>query len=285
MPAIKSILVPVDFSELAANAYLFALGLADEFSASVHLLYCMSPAPALTTQPDFFQNVTKDLQKSAEANLQKFQETGITRAGLKHRLVVKTSVFIGSLKESIIQQEEQGRIDLVLIGTHGVQGVWDQFFSTNAASLVGNIEIPLLILPAGVAYHPFKSVCFATDLRDRDVKLATQLNQVLYPFLPQLHFLHVQDPEEALPAEGIGFFRRAFERSHEGMAATFTTVTNRDVTDGIFDYLSTHHHDLLVMIKPELGWWKRMVSHSETRETAGITNIPLLIMGENAWMD
>lgn len=117
-----------------------------------------------------------------------------------------------------------------------------------SASLVGKIETPLLILPAGTEYRPFKSVCFATNFRDRDLKNAIRLNKVLYRFLPHIHFLHVQNPETVKPPEGIEFFRRAFERPQEGMAATFTVVTDRDVTDGILDYLATHHHDLLVMI-------------------------------------
>lgn len=284
METIKSILVPVDFSDLAAESYDFALQLADELSASVHLLYRMSSAPGLTTRPDFFHNVMEELQKSAEVNLQTFQEEGIARADLKNPPVVTNSVSIASLVESISQESMERGTDLILIGTHGVQDGWDRLFGTNAASLVGKVETPLLILPAGSEYRPFKSVCFATEFRDRDLKNATRLNKVFYPFLPHFHFVHVQDPEEGEPAEGMAFFRRAFERPQEGVAATFTTVTNRDVTDGIFGYLASHQNDLLVMMKPNRGWWNRLTSHSETKESAGKTNIPLLIMGENAWV-
>jgi nucleotide-binding universal stress UspA family protein len=283
MNAIKSILVPVDFSDLAAKSYQFALQLADELSASVHLLYCVSSAPGVTTHPDIFHNVMEELLQSAEVTLGTFKEKGIARVALNNTPIVIGSVRIGSLEDGINRESKEHDIDLVLIGTHGVQDNWDRLFGTHATALSGKVETPVLILPSGTEYRPFKSVCFATDFRDRDLKNATRLIKVFYPFLPHMHFLHVQHPEEAQPSEGIDFFRRAFERPQQGMEATFTTVTNHDVTDGVFGYLGTHHHDLLVMVKPNRGWWSRLLSHSETRETAGITNLPLLILGEKAW--
>lgn len=283
MSVIKSVLVPVNFSGLAADAYQFSLHLGAELSATVHLLYCVTPPPGVTTHADMFESILEDLRNSAGQTLAAFREEGIERAKLARLPVVTTSVSVGRLSECIGRTIEQEDVDLVLIGTHGVQNVWDRLFGTNAAFLAKQLEIPLLILPPGTRYRPFRSVCFATDFRDRDLKLATRLNKALFPFLPNVHFLHVLHPEASEPAEGIGFFRRAFERPGSGVAATFTTVTDRDITDGVFGYLGTHEHDLLVMVKPDLGWWKRLVFHSETSETAKKTPIPLLILGEDAW--
>jgi nucleotide-binding universal stress UspA family protein len=281
MNTIKAILVPVDFTDLAAESYGFALRLAAALSASVHLLYCASPATGLTTDLDTFQNITEALLRSEEETLRRFQQEGISRVGLSNPPVVTSCVSISSFREGIRQQIKEQQADLVLVGTHGVKDSWDRLFGTHAASLIGKVEAPLLLLPPGTMYYPFRSVCFATDFRDRDLKLATQLFKALYPFLPHLHFLNIHDPEAAQPAEGMDFFRRAFERSQGGMQATFTVVNDHDVTEGIFGHLHTHEHDLLVMVKPNRSWWSRMTSHSEIEETAGKTTIPLLILGEN----
>jgi nucleotide-binding universal stress UspA family protein len=284
MKAIKKILVPVDFSELAAKSYQYALQLADELSASIHLLYSKPSTRGVTTHPDIFQEMSGELFLRAKKRLEAFQEEGMasTRANLDDLPDVTRSVSVLSFKESIRQECEEHHIDLILIGTHGVHDSWDRLFGTNAAFLVGKVETPMLIIPSGTDFQPFKSICFATDFRDRDLKNATRLLKVFYPFLPRMHFVHVKNPEEVQPSEGIDFFRHAFERPQQGMEASFTTVTNHDVTDGLFGYLETDPHDLLVMVKPNRGWWNRLVSHSETRETAGKTNIPFLIMGEDS---
>lgn len=278
MNAIKSILVPVDFSDLAAESYQYALRLADELSASVHLIYSITTPPGITTHPDFFQHIAEEWYESAEANLQLFQEEGIAQSSLSKLPTVNNFISIADLNKSIKAYCKEQQIDLILIGTHGVRDAWDRLFGTNVISLVEKIDTPVLILPPGTKYRPFKSICFATEFRDRDLKKATDLLQAMYPFLPQMHFVHVMDPAAAEPKEGIGFFRRAFERPQQRMQASYTTITNQDVTDGIFAYLETHQHDLLVMVKPNRKWWNRLVSHSETLESTGIATLPLLIL-------
>ncbi|WP_020568859.1 universal stress protein [Neolewinella persica] len=285
MNAVKKILVPVDFSDLAAASYHYALHLADELSAAIHLLYSKPSVRGATTHPEIFQEMNGELFRRAEERLELFREEGIavTRADLKNLPTVTRAVSILNFKDSIRQESEEHKVDLILIGTHGIHDNWDRLFGTNAASLVGKIETPILIIPNGAEFQPFKSICFATDFGDHDIKKATYLHKVFYPFLPRMYFLHVQNPGAPEPPEGIDFFRHAYERPRQVMEATFTVVNNEDVTDGIFGYLQTQPHDLLVMVKPNRGWWSRLLSHSETRETAGITNIPLLILGERDW--
>lgn len=184
MSVIKSVLVPVNFSGLAADAYQFSLHLGAELSATVHLLYCVTPPPGVTTHAGMFETILEDLQNSAGQTLAAFREEGIERAKLARPPVVTTSVSVGGLGECMGRTIEQEDVDLVLIGTHGVQNVWDRLFGTNAAFLAKQLEVPLLILPPGTRYRPFRSVCFATDFRDRDLKLATRLNKALFPFYP-----------------------------------------------------------------------------------------------------
>jgi hypothetical protein len=138
----------------------------------------------------------------------------------------------------------------------------------------------MLILPVTAEFQPIKAVCFATDLRDSDLAGAGRLSKTLAVFQPKVNYLHVHLPDDQQTSDGLDLFRRAFEQPRDGVEPTFTTVHNADVTDGIFANLDEHPHDLLVMIKPERGWWSRMFVHSDTKESAGITNLPLLILGE-----
>lgn len=179
MRTIKSILVPVDFSDLAAESYQFTLHLAQDLSASVHLLYCMSAAPGLTTHPDFFQNMTEELLKSSEEKLQSFREAGLLKASSNKPPSVTVSVSLHNLEDSISRHSEKGGVDLVVMGTHGVKDAWDRMFGTHTTTVLDKIETPVLVLPAGNTYHPFKSICYATDFRDRDLNNATHLLKVL----------------------------------------------------------------------------------------------------------
>jgi nucleotide-binding universal stress UspA family protein len=80
MPAIKSILVPVDFSPVAANAFNFALRLADKFPARIDLLYCMPTALSSPGMDRILVARADELQKEANSKMVEFRSKGIDKA-------------------------------------------------------------------------------------------------------------------------------------------------------------------------------------------------------------
>lgn len=282
MKTINRILVPIDFSKIAANSYRYALQLAGELSASVHLLHCLPAIPAVPGHGHVVLDMTPQLYQQAEERIIAFVEDGKTavRGQVSRMPEVSASVSAFGLGEGIDLYAEENEVDLIVVGTHGVQDGWDRFFGTNAAFLVGKVKPPMIILPATARFQPLKSICFATDLRESDLVGAGQLSKVMGVFQPQINFLHVHLPDDRQTSGALDLFRRAFEQPRDGLEAMFITVFNTDVTDGIFAYLEKDPHHLLVMIKPERGWWDRLFVHSETKESAGITSIPLLVLGE-----
>jgi nucleotide-binding universal stress UspA family protein len=282
MKSIKSLLVPVDHSEISVASYHYALRLAEKLSASVHLLHCIPAVGAVAGHGHMVFDLTVKLQQEAEARLQEFMEAGLEklRPELEQLPEVKCSTSDYGLGEGIIYYAEANDVDLIVAGTHGVSDGWDRLFGTNAAFLAGKVKLPILVLPSETEFRPLSKICFATDLRDGDRDWAVRLNDALKVFNPSMDFLHVEDPEKAQSAGALDLFKRAFERPRNGMEATFTTVFDPDVTDGLFAHLQEQPHDLLVMVKPRRSWWDRLFVHSETKESAGITTLPLLIIGE-----
>ncbi|SER03641.1 universal stress protein [Neolewinella agarilytica] len=282
MKSIKHILVPVDFGEVSANAYEYALQLAGELSASVHLLHCLPAAPVIPGNGHVVLDTVPQLHQRAKEQIADFAVAGKANARwqVSQMPEVTTSISAFGLKEGITQYVMDHEVGLIVMGTHGVQDAWDRFFGTNATFLVGKVKPPILVLPLNARYQALKTICFATGLRESDLVGAGSLRKALSVFDPQINYLHVHLPDDPQTSDGLDLFRRAFEQPRDGVEATFITTFNEDVTDGIFNYLNKHPHDLLVMIKLERGWWDRMFAHSDTRESAGVTNLPLLILGQ-----
>ncbi|MBC6995426.1 universal stress protein [Neolewinella lacunae] len=282
MSAIRSILVPVDFSEIAAASYRYALQLADHLSASVHLLHCLPAMTDASVHAHLLLDVTQVQQAQAEERLDAFLAAGVSdlTPNLNAPPVVACSVTGLGLWEGIDQYLSTFPTDLIVMGTHGVHDGWDRLFGTNAAFLAGKVQVPILILPATATFQPLKSICFATALRESDLTGTRRLHHALSAFAPTFNYLHVHHPENGQSPEALDLFRRAFEQPNGGVGATFTTVFNEDVTDGIFNYLENNAHDLLVMIKLPRKGWARWFSHRETLESAGITSLPLLVISQ-----
>lgn len=284
MQAINQILVPTDFSEIAADSYAYALRLAEELTASVHVLHCLPAIPAMVGHGNMVSDRAPQVHQRAQERINTFVKKGkaVVRQWVNRMPQVSVSVSTYGLGEGIAIYEEGQEIDLIVVGTHGIHDGWDRFFGTNAAFLAGKVQPPILILPAGIRYRTPERVCFATDLLASDVNAAKRLGDMFAVFRPKIDFLHIHLPDRQQPPERLEAFRQSFERPRNGVKATFSIILKEEAIDGIYTYLGSYPHDLLVMVKSEREWWNRLFFSSDTKEAAGITNLPLLILGEQA---
>lgn len=117
---IKSILVPLDFSDPSRKALGEAVALAKQFKARLTLLHvvepvatpdCAVPFPLVTEDPRL-RRATKDAwQRMIEA------------ARVPHGLVEKTLVRYGRSFHEIVAVARRHKVDLILIATHGYTGL------------------------------------------------------------------------------------------------------------------------------------------------------------------
>ncbi|TXF84369.1 hypothetical protein FUA23_21155 [Neolewinella aurantiaca] len=281
MSTIEKILVPVDYSPVSVRSYEYAIRLASELSASVHLLHCLPSAGAVAAQGNIVFDFSAGIQLEEDRRLDEFMTTVLkgVQSDLKAVPEVTCSTTSYGLGEAIVYQSEEKGVDLIVAGTHGITDGWDRLFGTNAAFLAAKAKSPILILPPGTSFTAPESICVATSLKEEDRKWGVYVADIFRPFRPSINFLHVCHPTEGQSDEAIDLFRRVFEQPYDGLEASFTSVYDEDVTDGLFGYLESSQHDMLVMMKTRRSWWNRLFEQSETKESAGKTSLPLLILG------
>jgi nucleotide-binding universal stress UspA family protein len=120
MAALRTLLVPVDFSAQSLAALERACELAREFDADLHLLHCYEiPTPGLEQYrialPD---TVWERIHEAAERRLAALAERTAS-AGLR----VTSEVSAEPPGHAIAEAARRVRADLVVMGTHGNTGV------------------------------------------------------------------------------------------------------------------------------------------------------------------
>lgn len=145
--SIQRILVPIDFSEHSKQALLYAVPFAEQFKASIDLLYVVEP----TIYPaDFsfgqigFPNVEDELQKRGEKELENLIHTHI-----KRRVPTRKAIRIGKPFYEINQYAKEEEIDLIIIATHGHTGVELVLFGSTAEKVVRKAPCPVLVVRSG----------------------------------------------------------------------------------------------------------------------------------------
>ncbi|MEO0733940.1 MAG: universal stress protein, partial [Bacteroidota bacterium] len=153
MSAIKSILVPVDFTEISAGAYHYALQLADHLGASVDLLYSIPPVSGAAESGVFTVKLLETLQDQAREDMDRFfrVEMRTIARKLESPPAVDTYISTGDLRHEIRRHAKREQTDLIVMGTHGAQDGWDKFFGTNASFLLGKSPCPVIVIPEGVS--------------------------------------------------------------------------------------------------------------------------------------
>lgn len=141
---LRRILVPIDFSDHSKKALQYAIPFAEQFKASIDLLYVVEPAiyPA-----DFsfgqvgFPAVEDELRQRGAEELE-----GLIKREIGARVIARSSVRTGKAAYEIEQYAGEESIDLIIIATHGHSGVEHVLFGSTAEKVVRHAPCPVLVV-------------------------------------------------------------------------------------------------------------------------------------------
>ena len=144
---IKSILVPVDFSNCSASALKYALFLADKFGASVIVLHVINKshlASVMRISPLSKDETKKQVWLQHKRELEKFlQQNGMANE-------VESIICEGLPFQEIAKKARELAVDLIVMGGYGRMGQEDLeriFFGSTAEKLVRLLPCPVLCVP------------------------------------------------------------------------------------------------------------------------------------------
>jgi nucleotide-binding universal stress UspA family protein len=138
------ILVPIDFSEHCKKALAYAIPFAQQFKASIDLLYVVEPAvyPA-----DFsfgqvgFPSVEDELRQRGAEELE-----SLIRNDIGTRVQARCIVRTGKAFNEIGQHAKEESVDLIIIATHGHSGMEHVLFGSTAEKVVRYAPCPVLVV-------------------------------------------------------------------------------------------------------------------------------------------
>lgn len=144
---VKKILVALDGSKAAANALDFALKLAEITSAELQLLTVVPPVflPSYSIyvlKSEAISDCAKELETSFRGVLSKAQREAQKK---KPDLKVSTRFEKGAPEERIVEVAEQGKFDLIIIGSRGLGGRVSTLGSVSSR-VVDKSSCPVLIV-------------------------------------------------------------------------------------------------------------------------------------------
>ncbi len=149
----RHILLPLDFSDCSLDAYEYADNLQKFFEASVTLVHVIEP---LSYSIDFTLSHPAEDRKHREEVKSRLDKltNAFTRQGLTAQYVIKHK----PVSEAILEALTESRADIIVMGTHGRQGLQRLIMGNVAAAVLRQSPVPVLTVKSPKFKHKAQNV-------------------------------------------------------------------------------------------------------------------------------
>jgi nucleotide-binding universal stress UspA family protein len=256
------IVAATDFSDTAGAAVGWAVDIARQHGAVVHLVHALTlPAPL----PDYVPAGADFGRELHEVALRKLEETAVRvrEAGVE----VETDVPIGVPSQSILRLAEESGADLIVLGTRGLTGMTHLLLGSTAERVVQRARCPVLTVhPEDRDRHrPIRTVVLPTDFSPGAADAAAVAHRLLARLesdarivlvhayhLPIEYTAYGPIPTSVRFLEDVGVDAQdRLDQAARAMARqglTVTTVAREGYApDVIVDEAKSHQADLIAM--------------------------------------
>lgn len=198
--AISKILLATDFSSESQLALQYALSLAKRYESKLFITHAVPP-DAGTTSVEMQLPVHDLMQSNAERNVALLEQTEELKS-FPHEVIVESGEAWEVLKEVACNKS----IDLIVMGTHGREGISKLLLGSTAEKVIRHASCPVLTVGPQVkplSLGRFGHILYATDFSDGSMRALTYALSLAKEDGGELTMLHVIESNPVSESELI----------------------------------------------------------------------------------
>lgn len=270
----KNILVPIDFSAASRNACKYAASLAEIFRSKVTLI---NVVPNTLIIDEEAAEATINMHREVVAANNDLMTKEIKTLSKNHNAKIIGYVYEGLSSDVILEIANEFNPDIIIMGMKG-KGKSNSVFGSTVTAIVRKSSVPVLIIPENAFYQSIDTITFATDfnagIEKDNYSLLMKIAKKYHSFI---QILNVQKNEmEMKDEEFIGKMRTSSVFTNE--KHSFSTVQDKNVIEGINEFIRESSSDLLVMMAHKHSFFERILGKVHTKKMSYETKMPLLIL-------
>ncbi|MEO6759380.1 MAG: universal stress protein [Saprospiraceae bacterium] len=277
----KTIIACTEFSPNANNAVQYAAALAAAAQARLVLFHHFTyPVPA-TDLPDVYPIVfVDDLAENAEHRLEQVKADLARTYQIEIDCVVRSLTLASDLEEVVAEEQA----DLVVMGIHGQSAVLNALFGNVTTAAIRRGNLPLLVVPQGVVFHPLRKILFPYDghsiPQPETLQPLRDLALTFDAYVEVFTLFDLQKTPELVPAGAESPANSQIEVLLGDVRRGYSYENEENVDKGILYEATRSSADLVAMITHQHSFWSTLLNQSDTQRIAAHILLPLLVMGE-----
>lgn len=263
----KTIICPVDFSDISENAASYALRLARQLNGEVVLAHAQH-VPVVDTNAAV--TGLKDIMEERQLEVSKQLDELAGRLKSSVGGNVRTWQSFGLVVDMINEIKKETEVYMVVMGTKGATNQIDRWVGTTSSDVMARCDLPLMIIPYGCSYEGWKKVGYATDFSQESDNTLLDFQEFVKPFGSEMYIVHVSGKK--VDAEEMMAVIRHFED------ARVETIDGDDIAVELNDYVWAKDLQLLALKRHKRSFFEKLFHKSVSRELAISSDMPILIL-------
>ena len=265
MKELKTILVPVDFSDNSREALKYAIDFLGQSGGQITLLYGYK----VYSSSGMFISVEKLMKEDAEREMDILMRH--FREKLPENISLDNRIIRGEPVDTIVAVAKEDQFDLVIMGTKGAGGIEEVFIGSTTGTVIKRIDVPLIAIPSDCVFQPIQHLVLALDGDDySSAQVFVTLRSIADKFGTTVEVLHLGDGTE----QPLGQISELLE----GISCEIVLKTEGSLKEAITQEVQANDSQMIAMVRRSRGFLSSLFHSSATLKTAFDSPVPLLIL-------
>ena len=272
----KTIIVPVDFSKVAHNAYLYAHKLAGFLNYKVKVVHVYGgelnamELLALQAGDTPFNYLLNKLKNFVNENS--------SGGEVMTKVDVDVEILEGSVVKKIVELSNEDTTAMIIAGTEGHYNWLEQIAGSITSALAQKAHCPVILVPKGAKFKNFENMLYASDFSSADGKMIMKFIDFAKQFDSSIHFIHIEDEDDIdFSAIEDSIFNFLFKDGDPTFSFNMVSIDGVDVIKGLNQYAEENEVDLIVLVNRHRAFVDNLLGLSTTRQLAMDTKFPLMV--------
>lgn len=268
----KKIVVPVDFSEQSEYALKVAASLAKKHKAEILVLHMLELNQAMVTSSEgFHPEQTVFMIRLAEKRFGKFLNKPYLK-GISIQPIVKHFKVFSEVNDVA----KKNNADIIVMGSHGTDGVKEIFIGSNAERVVRNAEIPVLVIKKEHIDFKVERFLFACGFKEESLSAFKKARAFAKLLNAELKMVYINTPGDDFLSTKDAYERISQFLGKAGVGMQVEVFNDYSIERGILNYGESISADIIGI--PTHG--RKGLSHffmgSIGEDIANHSNVPVV---------
>jgi len=268
----KKIVVPIDFSEQSDYALKVAASLANKHGAEILALHMLELNQAMVTSSEgFHPEQTVFMIKLAEKRFNEFLNKPYLK-GIKITPIVKHFKVFSEVNDVAKKNDA----DMIVMGSHGTDGLKEIFVGSNAERVVRNADIPVLVIKKEHIDFKIDKFLFACGFKDESLVAFQKAKDFAKLLSAKLNLVYINTPGDDFLSTEDAYERISKFLSKAGVKMEVEIYNDYNIEKGILNYGDKINTDIIGI--PTHG--RKGLSHffmgSIGEDIANHSNVPVV---------